>query len=66
MQRTLRKKKLTKTIKREEAENIRHEIKEGYNAPWSFQVITKEGLRVAKYLDENYHLIAKKMLTDKV
>ena len=62
MQNYLRQKKFVRYIKRKQAEELRPEMKEWINAPWSFQKLTQEGLKVARFLDKNEHLIAKKLL----
>ncbi len=49
-------------IEREVVEILRPEVRNWISAPWVFRKISPKGLEIVRYLDENQHLIAKKLL----
>lgn len=51
-------------ISRSEAEALRPEIKDWHTASWKFQRISSIGLEMARKIEDNYHLVAKKILID--
>ena len=51
-------------ISRSEAEALRPEIKNWHAASWKFQRISPLGLEMVQKIEDNYHLVAKKILID--
>lgn len=63
-QTTLRRKAYFNEINRREAEKLRPEIKSWLNTRYIFRILSKRGLEISRYLDDNQDLIAKKILNN--